>query len=50
MFAPVTVTATTAAQEHRGLASGLLNTTRQAGGALGLPADRWLRPRATPAR
>jgi MFS family permease len=36
MFAPVTLAATSAAPEHSGLASGLLNTTRQIGGALGL--------------
>jgi EmrB/QacA subfamily drug resistance transporter len=36
MFAPVTAAATSAAPEHSGLASGLLNATRQIGGALGL--------------
>jgi EmrB/QacA subfamily drug resistance transporter len=37
MFAPVTVAATAGvAPEQGGLASGLLNTTRQVGGALGL--------------
>jgi EmrB/QacA subfamily drug resistance transporter len=37
MFAPITVAATTVAgPEHGGLASGLLNTTRQLGGAVGL--------------
>ena len=36
MFAPITLAATSAAPQHSGLASGLLNTTRQIGGALGL--------------
>jgi EmrB/QacA subfamily drug resistance transporter len=36
MSAPITVAGTSAAPEHGGLASGLLNTTRQIGGALGL--------------
>jgi EmrB/QacA subfamily drug resistance transporter len=37
MFAPITVAATSgAASDQGGLASGLLNTTRQIGGALGL--------------
>lgn len=37
MFAPVTVAATSGVGPERGrLASGLLNTTRQIGGALGL--------------
>lgn len=36
MTAPATVAATSTAPEHEGLASGLLNTSRQAGGALGL--------------
>jgi MFS family permease len=36
MFAPITVAATSVAPEQGGLASGLLNTTRQIGGAFGL--------------
>ena len=36
MFAPITVAATSADTEQAGLASGLLNTSRQIGGALGL--------------
>jgi EmrB/QacA subfamily drug resistance transporter len=37
MFAPITITATTQAQaDQEGLVSGLLNTSRQIGGALGL--------------
>jgi EmrB/QacA subfamily drug resistance transporter len=36
MFAPITVAATSTAPRQGGLASGLLNTTRQIGGALGL--------------
>jgi MFS family permease len=36
MFAPITTAATSAPPEQAGLASGLLNTTRQIGGALGL--------------
>jgi hypothetical protein len=37
VFAPITIAATSGAPpEQGGLASGLLNTTRQVGGALGL--------------
>jgi EmrB/QacA subfamily drug resistance transporter len=36
MFAPITAAATSAPTQHAGLASGLLNTSRQIGGALGL--------------
>jgi EmrB/QacA subfamily drug resistance transporter len=36
MFAPITSAATSASAQQAGLASGLLNTTRQIGGAFGL--------------
>jgi EmrB/QacA subfamily drug resistance transporter len=36
MFAPITMAATSVAPQQGGLASGLLNTSRQIGGALGL--------------
>jgi hypothetical protein len=38
MFAPITVAATAVEPAQTGLASGLLNTSRQIGGALGLAA------------